>query len=349
MSSGFAIEVTIPALGVAMTEATIVCWLVEVGDEVTQGQPLLEIETDKVVAPVESPVSGVVHELLADPDEIVEVGAVVALIAGGERTEPSVKPSEQQQSLAPPSPKTVIVDQLPAQQTDQPVDVLTPAQLEHRQPHRIPPRVRFNERTGIRPVTADRTTATPATGSTRDWVLAFEVPADGALGRLDAARRSGELATTFTDVIISAVARGMAETSPEQEHTIQLGVATDVGLVTTAIPGAHALLLGELAEVRSRSVDFAWAGVPVSALAGTLTVTVVNFGKGGPWECLPPMAEGTAISIGVGSVTERVVVLNEGFARKRMMRFSIRADADAVHPARLKSFVESLKERIVQR
>ncbi len=343
-------DVTIPALGVAMAEATIVGWLIEVGDDVTQGQPVLEIETDKLVTEIESPVSGVIHELLAHPDEIVEVGGIVARIAHGENLESGQGLSGDEESALQPSPKMAIATQPPDQRSERPVEASAGSERKHRQPHRLPPRIRFAERTGIRPnVALHRAPSVPSTGSTRDWVLAFEVPADGALARLDAARRSGDLASTFTDVIISAVARSLAETLPEQEHTIQLGVTTDVGLVTTAIPRAHTLLLVELADARSRSVELAWAGVPASASAGTLTVTVVNVGKDGPWECLPPTVEGTVISIGVGSVTERVVAAGEGFSRRRMMKFTIRADADAVHPARLKSFVASLKERIVQR
>ncbi len=47
-----------PRLGVAMTEAGIVRWHVEVGQQVEAGQPLAEIETDKIVMDLESPAAG---------------------------------------------------------------------------------------------------------------------------------------------------------------------------------------------------------------------------------------------------------------------------------------------------
>jgi pyruvate/2-oxoglutarate dehydrogenase complex dihydrolipoamide acyltransferase (E2) component len=51
----------IPQAGVAMTEGTIVAWLVSDGDRVTAGQPLYTLETEKVEMDVECPDSGVVR------------------------------------------------------------------------------------------------------------------------------------------------------------------------------------------------------------------------------------------------------------------------------------------------
>ena len=44
------VEVILPELGESVTEATITCWLVEVGDQVDRDQPIVEISTDKVDA-----------------------------------------------------------------------------------------------------------------------------------------------------------------------------------------------------------------------------------------------------------------------------------------------------------
>jgi len=55
----------LPKLGVNMTEATILSWKVKEGDFVTEGQPLFEAETDKAVQDFESPVTGVLEQILA--------------------------------------------------------------------------------------------------------------------------------------------------------------------------------------------------------------------------------------------------------------------------------------------
>ncbi len=68
----------LPKWGMTMQEAVVGEWLVAVGDEVTEGQPLVTVESDKVDADVESPGSGVIAEILVPAGETAEVGAVIA-------------------------------------------------------------------------------------------------------------------------------------------------------------------------------------------------------------------------------------------------------------------------------
>jgi pyruvate dehydrogenase E2 component (dihydrolipoamide acetyltransferase) len=78
-----ATEVTLPELGESVTEGTITEWLVEVGDEVNEDDPLFELSSDKIDTEVPSPASGVLKEIKVDVDETVEVGTVVAIIGSG--------------------------------------------------------------------------------------------------------------------------------------------------------------------------------------------------------------------------------------------------------------------------
>lgn len=68
-------QVTIPKLGELTEEVVIVEWLVQIGDTVAAGDPILEVETDKVETQVESPVAGTVTRLLAEPGDELVVGA----------------------------------------------------------------------------------------------------------------------------------------------------------------------------------------------------------------------------------------------------------------------------------
>ena len=79
-SSGDATDVAMPELGESVTEGTITTWLKEVGDEVEVDEPLLEVSTDKVDTEIPSPVAGTLIEILADEDDTVEVGDVIARI-----------------------------------------------------------------------------------------------------------------------------------------------------------------------------------------------------------------------------------------------------------------------------
>ena len=62
------------------TELGIGKWLVEVGQTVKRGQPLLEVETDKAVQEVECIVAGVLKTIHAHPGQKVPVGAIIATI-----------------------------------------------------------------------------------------------------------------------------------------------------------------------------------------------------------------------------------------------------------------------------
>jgi len=74
--------VTMPQLGETVTEGTILRWLVQVGDEVKEDDPILEISTDKVDTEVPSPFTGQVTSLLVEEGETVEVGASLLELNG---------------------------------------------------------------------------------------------------------------------------------------------------------------------------------------------------------------------------------------------------------------------------
>src|SRR5690606_4341851 len=82
--SGESREVTLPALGESVTEGTVTRWLKAVGDDVAADEPLLEISTDKVDTEIPAPFAGTLTEIVAQEDETVEVGAVLARIGSGE-------------------------------------------------------------------------------------------------------------------------------------------------------------------------------------------------------------------------------------------------------------------------
>ena len=70
-------DVTLPKWGMTMQEAVVMEWLVAVGDTVTEGQPIVRVESDKVDAEVESPGAGRLSEIVVPDGETAEVGAVL--------------------------------------------------------------------------------------------------------------------------------------------------------------------------------------------------------------------------------------------------------------------------------
>jgi pyruvate dehydrogenase E2 component (dihydrolipoamide acetyltransferase) len=77
-----ATEVFISKMTDFMEEGTIVSWLVADGDRVDEGQPILELETDKATAELEAPASGYLVGIRAGavPGAIIPVGETVAYI-----------------------------------------------------------------------------------------------------------------------------------------------------------------------------------------------------------------------------------------------------------------------------
>ena len=72
--------VVIPELGESILQVRIVRWLKAVGDRIEEGEPLLEISTDKIDAVLDAPASGVVREIRAAAEDYVAIGAEVAAI-----------------------------------------------------------------------------------------------------------------------------------------------------------------------------------------------------------------------------------------------------------------------------
>ena len=99
-------EIIMPALGMAQETGILIEWFKAEGDTVTQGEPLMEIETDKAAVEIEAPVSGVLAHVTAQPGDKVPVGQTIALIlAPGESA-----PQPAAISEAAPAPVTEVVD-----------------------------------------------------------------------------------------------------------------------------------------------------------------------------------------------------------------------------------------------
>ncbi|WP_326761008.1 2-oxoglutarate dehydrogenase, E2 component, dihydrolipoamide succinyltransferase [Streptomyces phaeochromogenes] len=93
-------DVVLPALGESVTEGTVTRWLKEVGEEVAEDEPLLEVSTDKVDTEIPAPVAGVLLEIVVAEDETAEVGAKLAVI-GAPGAAPAAAPAPAAPAPAP--------------------------------------------------------------------------------------------------------------------------------------------------------------------------------------------------------------------------------------------------------
>jgi len=98
-----AVDVVMPAHGMAMTEGLLIRWLRQAGEIVAQGEPIAEIETDKTNAEVVSPTRGMMGQPLCEPGTIVQVGMPIVQILDGHADADS---RETKHTAAPPTTVT---------------------------------------------------------------------------------------------------------------------------------------------------------------------------------------------------------------------------------------------------
>ncbi|MBI5273029.1 MAG: 2-oxo acid dehydrogenase subunit E2 [Chlamydiia bacterium] len=86
------IKIVLPKLGESILSATIVQWFKKVGDRVALDEPLLEVSTDKVNSEIPAPAEGVLQEILVEPNQEVQVGQPLALLARHQDAFPVLQP-----------------------------------------------------------------------------------------------------------------------------------------------------------------------------------------------------------------------------------------------------------------
>ena len=103
-------EIVMPQLGLTMTEGAVSAWLKKPGDRVERGEILFLVQTDKVEMEVESFVSGLLDNILIEPDVVVKVGTVIATVEDG-RAAKSTAPAIHHVAAPPREtiPKTDVV------------------------------------------------------------------------------------------------------------------------------------------------------------------------------------------------------------------------------------------------
>src|SRR6202044_2238509 len=91
-----AVSIVMPALEMAQETGKIISWLKKEGDSIAKGDPIAEIETDKVVLEVEASADGVLAGVTAAAGDVVQVGKTIAWIVA-----PGEQPPVETQTSAP--------------------------------------------------------------------------------------------------------------------------------------------------------------------------------------------------------------------------------------------------------
>jgi len=111
------VEMVMPRMGESIMEATILKWKKNVGDNIQTDETLLEIATDKVDTEVPSTTEGIVEKLMFNENDVVPIGAVIAIIRTQEEDEPIYVIEEKQsiENIIPIEDNNNIIVEIPYQ------------------------------------------------------------------------------------------------------------------------------------------------------------------------------------------------------------------------------------------
>ncbi len=377
-------EVKLPRLGQGMESGTIVKWLKSEGESVEKGEPLYELDTDKVTQEVEADVSGVLLKIAVEDGE-VPVGQTIAVI--GEKGEevsveaskaPAAKPAEKEkeekEAEAPPREATATTDgrvkasplarkiarergiELTGLTGTGPEGRIVAEDVERAQEapaaESTPGEVERRELTSVRKTIARRLTEA--------WkVPVFQLQASADMGRVNGVvaglREDGEH-VTVTDVLIMACAAAlMRHREVNAQWTddaillhpsanIGIAVAAPQGLVVPVVRGVERLRLAEVSAARADIVTRAREGKLRREDLEGGTFTISNLGMYAVESFTAVLNPPQAAIVAVGAIQDRVVPVDGEPAVRPMMTLVATFDHRAVDGAPAAGFLQSLKE-----
>lgn len=365
-----AVEVRLPQLGMAMQEGTINQWLVGEGDEIAAGNPLVEIEAEKVVNQLPAPATGTLRRILVPGGETVPVNTVLAVItAAGEAEPPSPLPA-----TATPTPATPT--QAPRGHGGPGVQVTPRARRLAADLHvdlgdvsGTGPGGRIVEddirtaagsttgtlvpMTGLRRAIAEQMTASLAGTAQLTLIRTCDVTA------LVAAR--GELPEprpTFTDYVVRAAALSLVEhprLNATTEHDgirlypgVHAGIAVAVpdGLIVAVVRNAETKPLRDLAAEARSVIERVRGGThSVDDVSGS-TFTVTSLGGHGVDAFTPILNPPEVAILGVGRITEVPARDADALVWRSVTTLSLTIDHRAVDGVPAADFLAEVARRL---
>src|SRR4051794_25523584 len=124
-------NVIMPKMGDGMEEGTLLRWLKQVGDTIEIGDPIAEIETDKVSIEIESTESGVLSKTLVNEGQAVPIGTSIAVVGAESEAETTTEAVAQPAVAEAPAPQPAAVKEEPAPVEVAAVAAKAPVQETH--------------------------------------------------------------------------------------------------------------------------------------------------------------------------------------------------------------------------
>ncbi len=378
-----AVEVTMPKFGLTMHEGTIQRFFKAAGESVVAGEPLYEVETEKVLYEVEAPASGTLATRLFEDGAIVECGLVVAVIAEGGEDIAAVTPrygESASQADSKPAPKAggsapgaAAPPATGARRSASPVarklaselgvnldniDGTGPGgRITREDVERVAKsgaqagieRIAFR---GVRKVIAER--MHQSLQSSAQITITTEADVTDAT-RLRS-RRTHEFDFSYTDLMIYAVAHALmrhprmnarlegAEIAIAASANVGIAVALEEGLIVPVLRSAESKSLRDIAlESRTLGEKARGGHLKLEDVTGG-SFTITNLGTWGIDAFTPILNPGETGILGVGRINDKPAVYRGEIARRAMMWLSLTFDQRIVDGAPAAEFLESVIE-----
>jgi pyruvate dehydrogenase E2 component (dihydrolipoamide acetyltransferase) len=363
------LDIKLTSFGASMEEAKLVQWLVSVGDKVTAGQAIAEVETDKALAELESPVDGIIESIEVENDtDGVEVGTVLARLATDAEEHSPEAPPEPPKSVEPAAdqrpPASPRVRRL-AQELGVDLSNVTGSGPGGRiLAEDLEAPASNDAGYEVIPLTEmRRAIARRLTESVRDFPqfsLFVDLELDALFARREAhnAEAGSGSRASINDFFVWACSRALTD-QPDvnaswsekgilrhRHANIAVAVAIEGGLVTPVIQSAESKSVSEIsAESRELANRAREKRLKNSDLEGG-TFTVSNLGMSGIKSFTSILSPPQACILSVGAAEARAVVREGEVVIANMATVTLTCDHRVVDGAMGAAFLAALRERI---
>jgi len=375
------INIVVPELGESVLEARIARWLKKVGDHVSVGEPLVELETEKINLEVNAERGGVISGITRQDGEDVKIGDVLGTLDESAAASP-LKPSPSPAPASAPAPAPAPAS-APAQA---PATVRTPAPPAAAAPA-APQVIPAPAKPAPAAVPASAASAARTTGERPEVRQRMTKRRETIARRLVEAQHNAAMLTTFNEVDMTAV-MGLRERHKEafkQQHGVGLGISSffvkvsvaalrefpqlnaeiqgdeivlkryyDIGIAVGAEGGLVVPVLRDADKMSFAKIEQTIRDYAKRAADGTLTLqdlaggtfTITNGGVFGSLLSTPILNPPQVGILGLHKIQERPVGVNGQVVLRPMMYVALSYDHRIVDGREAVQFLVKIKEYI---
>ena len=344
-------DVLVPILGESVVEATVSKWIKKQGEFVEVDEPIVELETDKVTLEVPASISGILDNLAVSEGDTVEVGALLAMIVAGEKTEEVKKPAVEKKEEKVHQQKVVsnVNESKPIAPESKVIRSTQNENLEERVPMSrlrlaIARRLKEAQNTAAMLTTYNEVDMSALMEMRSNYQDSFEKKNGVRLGYM----------SFFVKAAIDALNQFPAVNAEidgndiiyKNYYNIGVAVGTAQGLVVPVLKNADDMSFGEteanIAEFGKKAKD---GSLGISDMAGG-TFTISNGGVYGSLMSSPILNPPQSGILGMHKIQKRPIAIGDNIEIRPMMYLALSYDHRIVDGREAVSFLVRIKEII---